>query len=507
MADGDNLKFSGISHAGKAGVGVFKLTADQLGWKCTEQGVPDSQVQYAGQDVMAAEWLNACGRKRLLKICFKEAGGVSRFAGFEKSHFASLKAHLAKHFNVDLAEVLVSTNGWSWGDVNLEGDNELKLMSDEKIGLEVPLGDLGQVAVRGKTDVVLEMQADGDKADDEVLCEIVFQVVPEKISTDTLQQELQQKAGLSERGEAVGRISDVMLVAPRGKHELEFFRQTMKVHGKTQTYTVKYKSIARLFLLTLPGKTEVVLVVGLDQPLRSGQQLNYFLVFQLNADARMLPNLPPEKMKAYNLNPGESQLTYIIMSKLLKDLSGKVLVAPASDLQTKNGSHSVGCSHKAQRGHLYPMKKSMLFIVKPVVWIRYDEIVSIEFLTGRTRAKSFDILVKLKDKAPVEFSQMEKEDIDALNAFFNTVGIQVVGFQPEKEKKNNFVPLTAAGSVRASKRGAGAVVPAPAPADEDDEDDDEDFDDDGSSSEGSEGDDDADDDSEDDQPKKKRAKK
>merc|ERR1719407_282538 len=104
-------------------------------------------------------------------------------------------------------------------------------MIDGKLGLEVPIGKLGQVTAQGKTDLNLELQNKIADPADEVLHEIRLQVIPERVSAETLQLELQQKAGLSERGEALGRLSDIMLVAPRGKHDLSFFKNSLKIHG------------------------------------------------------------------------------------------------------------------------------------------------------------------------------------------------------------------------------------------------------------------------------------
>lgn len=505
MADDSISKFHGISHAGKAGVGLFKLTSDQFGWK----GEDGSTVQFASKDIAAAEWQNACGRKWLLKFCLKDAE-VTKFAGFEKKDLEPLKAHLSKHFHLQLAVVDVATLGWSWGDLNLEGDTELRIMIDGKLGLEVPIAKLGQVTAQGKADLILELQDSIAGPADEVLHEIRFQVMPEKMSAETLQQELQQKAGLSERGEALGRVSEVMLVAPRGKHDLEFFRQSMKVHGKTQTYTVKYKSIARLFLMNLPGERDVAIVIGLDQPLRSGQQLNHFLVFMVAKDATMVPNLPADKMKEYNMAADAQQPVYVIISRLIKELSGKTMVAPASDLKTKNNCHCLRCSHKAAAGFLFPMKKSMIFITKPVLWIRYDDIDFIEFVKGMSRARSFDILVHFKDRPPVEFLQMESEDGDELIRFLKSVNVRLEGAELFLDRRKGPQSVSEVVALQQRRREAlAAALPAKEGADgDDDEEDDEDFDEEGaSSSEGDvDNDDDDDVDSDEEKPRKKRTK-
>jgi len=519
MADGASLKFPNITHVGKAGVGLFKATSDQFGFKRTEPGLPDHLVQFAGKEVASAEWQNACGRKYLLKFSLKQDGAdhppVMKFTGFDKKDFEKLKAHLTKHFSIELAEVVVATQGWSWGDI-VENDTELRIMAGDKLGFEVPISNLGQVTAQ-KGDLSIELQDMTDGPSDEVLHEIRLQVVPERLSAETLQQELQQKAGLSERGEAIARISDVMLVAPRGKHDIEFFKTIIKVHGKSQTYTVQYKHIARLFLMTLPGEKDIALVVGLDQPLRSGTQVNNFLIFIIQKASEMIPNLPDERLKEYSMAAGSNTAVYGLLARLLKDLSGKPVTAPASDLKTRNKVHCLKCSHKAQPGFLFPMKKSLIFITKPVVWLRYDEIDSIEFIKGLSRARSFDIIVHVSGNPEVEFLQMEAEDRDELIRFFQTVNVRLINAETTKTRENRSqlsiedpAPSRPRGEAASSARETPEAGKEGGGGDDDDEDD-EDFDDEAeSSSEGSEpapDDDDVESEDDDEAPKKKKQRK
>lgn len=512
MADEKNLKINNISYVTKAGMGIFKATADQFGWKRSGQTLPEHLVQYAGKEISSAEWQNASGSQFVLKLSLKQEGAdqppLVKFSGFDKKDFDRLKAHFSNNFSVELKEVVVSTLGCSWGEVDLEDDVNLRIMTDGKLGFEVPISSLGQVTAQGKADLNLELQELTDGPEDEVLHEIRLQVVPERLSAETLQLELQQKAGLSERGEALARISDVMLIAPRGKHDLEFFKQALKVHGKTQTYTVQYRSIARLFLMSIPGDGQIALVIGLDQPLRSGTQQVYFLVFTVAKDLTMVPNLPEDKLKEYSMAPDAPQAVYGIIARLLKDLSGKPVTAPASDLKTRNGAHCVRCSHKASPGFLFPMKKSLMFIVKPVVWLRYDEIDEIEFVKGMSRARSFDLKVHVRGKPEVEFLQIDAEDRLELIKFLQTVNVRLIN----AEIKDNELRSPLDGPAPSRSRGEAAAskqeTPEGAPEDEED---DEDFEDGegGSSSEGSEdelaGDDDSESDSEA-KPKKRKTK-
>lgn len=245
-------------------------------------------------------------------------------------------------------------------------------------------------------------------------------------------------------------------------------------------------------------------MIGLDQPLRHGQQLNYFLVFSIPKDLKVIPNLQPDKLEAFGMPADEKQFVHVIIARLLKEHSGKTIVAPASELKTTNGHSCVKAAYKAESGHLFPMKKSMLFVTKPVVWLRYDDIDRIEIVKGISRARSFDIVVHKTTTEEVEFKQIEGPDKDALIKFFRSVGVKLEG----GEEEQSVAASTSGRSARAPRQAAAGAGGAAAAADDDDaeEEDDEDFED-GSSSEGGDDDDGGSLDSDDVAPPPKRPKK
>lgn len=418
------LQYSGIAHLGRAGLGTFRLGEKQLGWR--PSGGAGGDVQKPGSDLVSAEWRKGCGNKCMLRLCLKDEVSMLRFAGFPESALANLKAHLSKSFGVTLTEAAVSTDGWSWGEWELDGNHAFRVTAGGKLSMEIPIGDLSQVHNPGKGDVSLELQDDptaGTEA--EVLHEIRFFVPPNpgaEMMAEGLKDELQLRAGLTATGDALVRVADVPVVAPRGKYDFEFLKQAIKMHGKTQTYTIKYRSIARLFLLELPDKMHTALVIGLDQPLRQGQQLHNFLVLRCELHAKVQVSPEENARLPEDLRCEEEQPQYQLLGKLLKHMSGKPVVAPASEFMAAHPQKDscIRCSNKTQPGFLFPLKKSCIFITKPVIWIRYEDIESIELLSGAAmmRRNSFDLTINLKGNKVFEFVQAEKEVFQAAVAYF-----------------------------------------------------------------------------------------
>jgi len=59
----------------------------------------------------------------------------------------------------------------------------------------------------------------------------------------------------------------------------------------------------------------------------------------------------------------------------------------------------VTCNYKANNGYLFILNKSFFFIKKPTVYIRHDEIASIEFkrASSASAGRSFDLLINNRD--------------------------------------------------------------------------------------------------------------
>lgn len=63
-----------------------------------------------------------------------------------------------------------------------------------------------------------------------------------------------------------------------------------------------------------------------------------------------------------------------IVVDLLKTVTNIDLVVPGDHFKSQSGQPCVKCSLKAQNGWLYFLKKSMIFIMKPVIYFRVDDI-------------------------------------------------------------------------------------------------------------------------------------
>lgn len=91
--------------------------------------------------------------------------------------------------------------------------------------------------------------------------------------------------------------------------------------------------------------------------------------------------------------------------------------------------YGIKCSIKASEGFLYCLEKAFMFVPKPATYISYEQTQSITFsrVGGAVSALStFDITVHLKNGAgSSQFSNINREDLKALEEFFRIKGLRV----------------------------------------------------------------------------------
>lgn len=91
--------------------------------------------------------------------------------------------------------------------------------------------------------------------------------------------------------------------------------------------------------------------------------------------------------------------------------------------------YGIKCSIKASEGFLYCLEKAFMFVPKPATYIAYEQTQSVTFsrVSGAVSALStFDISVVMKNGAgSSQFSNINREDLKALESFFKLKGLRV----------------------------------------------------------------------------------
>ena len=94
-----------------------------------------------------------------------------------------------------------------------------------------------------------------------------------------------------------------------------------------------------------------------------------------------------------------------------------------------NYSHSatpaIGCSFKAAAGYLYPLERGFIYVHKPPIHIRFEEISTVNFARSGGSTRSFDFEIELKLGSVHTFSSIEKEEYAKLFDFIQQKKLHV----------------------------------------------------------------------------------
>lgn len=450
-----------------------------LGWKAVQKaamgGSKDSKKDepflLGKEELLAAFWSRG-SRGFELKIQTKNRGAAN-FDGFEQDNLEELKNVMKRNYGIAVEQREHSVKGWNWGKTDFER-SELVFSVANKPAFEIPYGEVANSNLVGKNEVALEFQQPADGRAGDELVEMRFYVPgvttvedddnPKKKkkqktekkegeegeegeddADDESEEEVQSTAQifydtLKEKadigavaGTAVVSLSEIYLVIPRGRYDIDMYANFMRLRGKTYDYMVQYKHVQRLIVLPKPDDLHNILVVQLDPPLRQGQTRYPFLVMQFLREAEIKVELNvddaefAEKYADKGLKQSYDESAHQVVGSIFRGLTGRKLTVPGS-YKTVHGHAGVSCSLKASEGHLYPLERNFLFLSKPV-FIPFAEIADITLSrvgSSVTTSRTFDMTLKLRNaQGEYQFSNISKEEQEGLEAFIKSKGIRL----------------------------------------------------------------------------------
>jgi structure-specific recognition protein 1 len=188
----------------------------------------------------------------------------------------------------------------------------------------------------------------------------------------------------------------------------------MHMQGAQYAYKVKYEDIKNLFLLPKADGGRMAFVISLEKPIRQGNQKYQNLVLETHkVEHTMRLNLTEDEIA--NTYDGQlaTEMTLpmsSLIAKIFKVLTQKKVFVPAQFFSARE-AHCVRCAVKASDGLLYPLAKSFIFINKPCIILRFEDVEYVEFKryepAANSATRNFDLAVVVKEAAVA--SQGERE--------------------------------------------------------------------------------------------------
>jgi structure-specific recognition protein 1 len=413
--------------------------------------------------------------------CTVEASVLTRPQDFER-----LSKIFKSWYSINLENKEHSLRGWNWGKAEF-GKAELTFNVQNRPSFEIPYTEISNTNLAGRNEVAVEFltgddaKTNGQNGANKVrkaaagmdqLTEMRFYIPgtttrkeaeggdagsdvdaeQEKNAVTLFYETLIEKAEIGETaGDTIATFLDVLHLTPRyvflvscvvsnanvlrrGRFDIDMYDASFRLRGKTYDYKIQYEAIKKFMVLPKPDELHFMLVIGLDPPLRQGQTRYPFVVMQVKKDEEVTLDLNlteeelegkyKDKLQGHYEQPLHQVITYIF-----RGLANKKISTPAKDFTTHRSGTGIKCSIKASEGFLYCLEKAFMFVPKPATYISYEQTQSITFsrVGGAVSALStFDITVQMKNGAgSSQFSNINREDLKALEDFFKLKGLRV----------------------------------------------------------------------------------
>eukprot|EP00986_Skeletonema_menzelii_P009863 scaffold4599_cov138-Skeletonema_menzelii.AAC.9 len=472
-------------HIGLYGHAVGTFTANEAGviWK-SAAGTNDDNFETKKSlpaDAIAGALWTVFGKSGHLRILTKSNDNATasaskqhppayRYDGFPATDYDTLAATFQSLYNIPLKRHSMSSAGNSWGNTNIsnkhlvfrqciledadeEGQEEFEPRDGDEM-LSVDLGEVSQCVLPGNNRNEIEMQfleSDTVEAGTDQLVAIRFYVPPDMdvdpsdkeaaTPAEVLQSRIMQVASVKKTSGAIIAEFDEgkgTFLTPRGRYSIELYDSFLRMRGAKYDYKIRYDDISRLFLLPKQDDMHKAFVIALDKPIRQGQQRYNMLVMQCtNEPSELDVNLDEATLEKEYGGQIQSHMTGSfsnLVAKTFKVITKKKVFIPGK-FANANQQACVKCALRANEGHLYPLEKQFIFIHKPAVLIRFDEIESVEFQRyagGQGSTRNFDLSVTLESTPgdnlsakEYTFSGIDKTNYSALYSFLSGKKIKI----------------------------------------------------------------------------------
>jgi structure-specific recognition protein 1 len=478
--------------------GKCRFADSGLGWKPSGDG---HTFTLDRDQILQGHWSKAA-RGYEVKV-YTRSSGVIQLDGFAEEDFERLSKVFKSWYGSALEHKEHSLRGWNWGKAEF-GKAELAFNVQNRPAFEIPYSEIINTNLAGKNEVAVDFslptgsetngvnghsKGRGTKSGGarDQLVEMRFYIpgtVSKKVKKDEVdkkeeedgevngeqsQQEdgdedaeeqnaaqlfyetLVDKAEIGEvAGDTYATFLDILHLTPRGRFDVDMYETSFRLRGKTYDYKIQFNSIKKFMLLPKPDDVHMLIVIGLEPPLRQGQTRYPFVVMQFKKDEEVTldMNMTEEQLAKYE---GKLQGRYEapianVVAYVFRGLTGKKVTQPSKDFSSHHNQYGVKCSIKANEGHLFCLDKSFLFVPKPATYITIENIalITLSRVGGAVSAsRTFDITITMKNGAgeyqfsninrsedklfvpkTIELTHIDREEQQSLEDFFKVKNIR-----------------------------------------------------------------------------------
>mmetsp|Transcript_24805 Transcript_24805/g.34999 ORF Transcript_24805/g.34999 Transcript_24805/m.34999 type:complete len:797 (-) Transcript_24805:180-2570(-) len=416
------------------------------------------QTRIPADEIQVLKWMP---NRKVAELTVEGKETNYKFQGFFDKAAAEVES-ACKEMQVDFKRLELNTVGYNWGDIEVQ-DDEIAYQIDGRPVFTLPYSAMSQSVIQGKNEIALEFQ-DDDTIDNEVetLVEMRLYLPDNEEAEDDeetpaalLHNKIAEKADFGSQGEAIAKFEDLLFNVPRGRYNIQLFGSHFLLHGKTFNYKILYKSISKMFLLQSVDLGYHLFIINLNPAIRQGRTSYPYLILQFGVEEDVTFDLGIDDEKIAEKYPTLKKTMkgpmFDIVSRLFSVLAqNKKIIVPSRNYKSHREGQAVRCSYKANDGYLYILEKSFFFVRKPALYIRHDQIKSIEFarLSGGESTRTFDLVIHVNDAEDAsehKFASIDRSEYNGLFTFFSSKKLHIsnVKGQLQVTKSGRLVGSTA----------------------------------------------------------------
>jgi len=403
--------------------------------KLSEEGITYRNSKTGKVETIKSESLEVLNWQRLAGgwgvRMFTENGDLYRFGGFKESDHSKLEKFFKQTMKKTMTEKEFSVRGWNYGAAKFEG-SVLSFDVEGKPAFEIPVNNVA-ACTSGKNEVTLEYHQHEEAAVH--MLEMRFHIPASELEgeedpVESFKNRVMSKASIiTATGDAIAIFSEIQCLTPRGRYDIKVYPTFIQLHGKTFDFKIPNDTILRLFLLPHQDQRQHFFVVSLDPPIKQGQTRYPYVILLFSGDEPETLELPLEEEEIKEKYGGrmEKEMTgpqYEIIGRIFKGVCDRKIITPGNFIGNTQ-TPAVGCSYKAAAGYLYPLERGLIYVHKPPVHIRFDEITSVNFARSGSTTRSFDFEIEIKNSQVHTFSSIDKAEYNRLFEYANNKKLRI----------------------------------------------------------------------------------
>jgi len=397
------MEFSKIfrEEIGSLNDGYLKLSDTNIQFKNKTTG---KLLTLYSKEIERVEW-QKLGNKPGIRIVMND-GTHHRLGGFKIDDFNKISPFVKEKWNQNFEKKDLSLKGWNYGETQFDGRN-LFFNVNEKTAFEVPLSNVMR-CVGVKSEAILEFHANDECPVQLTEMRLHIPQDPEAVKDDEDPVEEFRKAVMQftevegEEGVPIVTLEDVLCTTPRGRYEIKVYQNYLFFHGKSYDYKIPLKTINRMFLLPHKDGRHMFFVFHINPPIRQGQTRYPFLVLEFSKEEHIELELAlnNEQLKAQyggKLDQHMKGVMFEIVARLFRVIVNSRIIVPGN-FNGASGTPAVSCALRQSSGFLYPLEKGFVYVHKPPLYIRFEEIENVHFARSDASTRSFDFEILEKCK-------------------------------------------------------------------------------------------------------------